>query len=153
MYDPTSEELDAFFHIYWTETHTEAWNLPLRRSEFDACNLTFHSASQLVLNRGFKWVSVFPELCWDRTLAPVDGTEIITCGDVVSMYVQDLSVARKWKCFNTKTIFRESSSHPPPPHLTLYCCPLTDICVLPLGLSHLNWWCSAFYWPCSCFCL
>lgn len=34
---------------------------------------------------------------------------------------------------------------------TLYCSPLTDICVLPLGLSHLNWWCSAFYWPCSCF--
>lgn len=50
-----------------------------------------------------------------------------------------------------KHVWESSSLFGSPRHLTLYCSPLTDVCVLPLGLSHLNWWCSAFYWPCSCF--
>lgn len=36
-------------------------------------------------------------------------------------------------------------------HKNLFISPLTEIYVLRLGLSHLNWWCSALCWLCSVF--
>lgn len=66
------------------------------------------------------------------------------CGHCLSVYTESNC------CTSVNTSIHEPF-FAPPPHLTLFFSPLTDICVLPLGLSHLTWWCPAFCWPCSCF--